>query len=94
MSVDYTVAEDLARQLRELKGEPAPSPQEQERQTMEMLSRIQHRENLALQRGASPAQAQELALDGILPYDPELARANEEANNFLVGYSDDETIPG
>jgi len=91
---NYLVAEDLARQLRQLKGEPEPSPEEQERQAMAMLSRIQQRENLALQRGASPAQAQELALDGILPYDPELARANEEANNFLVGYSDDEVIPG
>ena len=91
---DYLVAEDLARQLRRLKGEPEPSPQEQDRQTKEMLSRLQQREELALQRGASPAQAQELALDGLLPYDPELARANEEANNFLVGYSDDEVIPG
>ena len=91
---DYLVAEDLARQLRRLKGEPEPSPEEQDRQTEAMLSRLQQREELAIRRGASPAEAEELAVDGILPYEPELARANEEAENFLVGYSDDETIPG
>lgn len=44
------------------------------------LARLQSQKDLALKRGASELQAEELAMEGIQAYDPEAFRANQEAH--------------
>ena len=60
----------------------------------EKMSRLQSRRDLALKRGASEAQAEELALDGIQSYDPEEERAWQESQEVFGGRVVDEDVPG
>ena len=58
------------------------------------LARLQSRKDLALKRGASEAQAEELAMDGIQSYDPEEERAWRESQEVFGGRVMDEDVPG
>ena len=58
------------------------NPAKMERLVEEKLARIQSRKDLALKRGASEVEAEELAQDGIQAYNPEEARAFQETQRL------------
>lgn len=91
-----TTAQDLARQRRQLLNPeaPRPNPLREDQETDQMFSQLQSRKALALRRGATEAQSEELALDGILAYDPEEVKANQEAQALAGPFGTEEDVPG
>ena len=91
-----SAARDLAQRRREILNPeaPRPNPVREEQETNQMFSQLQSRKVLALRRGATEAQSEELALDGVLAYDPEEAKANQEAQALAGPFGTEEDVPG